>query len=245
MAGAPSMIAVLPPVYQRWLLPFAIGVAPALVLALWLHPRGDLLAGSGLADRLEREYLVLRGDEGLLRTEFVQLAARIAAERRACPVPEPAPKPLAEAKPDESLRIPEEAKRSGDLSFLAGCWASITALVSQRTGAPLVAEYCFDANGIGRSTRTEPTLQCVGPMRARFDDQGGLTIEETEMAVCPDGRRYTQTRIACSPGENGIAQCTGTNRGSRESYKVGLQRKDSRPASGDSPPASGPSRPRP
>lgn len=244
MARAPSMIAVLPPAYQRWLLPFATGVAAALMLALWLFPRGDVLAGSGLADRLEREYLVVRGDEALLRTEFAQLAARIAAERRACRAPEPALKPPMEAKPDESLRIPEEAKRSGDMSFLAGCWASITTLVNQRTGAPLIAEYCFDADGVGLSTRTEPTLQCVGPMRARFDDQGALTIEETEMAVCPDGRRYTQTRITCSPGENGIAQCTGANLGSRDTYKVGLQRKDSGPASGDSPRAPGPNRPR-
>lgn len=239
------MIAVLRPDYQRWLLPFVSGVAAALVVALWQHPRGDVLAGSGLADRLEREYLVLRGDEALLRTEFAQLAARIAAERRACPVPEPAPKPPVEAKRDESLRIPEEAKRSGDMSFLAGCWASITTLVNQRTGAPIVAEYCFDANGFGRSIRTEPNTQCVGPMRARFDDRGSLTVEETEMAVCGDGRRYTQTTVTCSPGENGIAQCTGVNRGARDTYSVGLQRKDSRPAGGDSPQAPGPSRPRP
>lgn len=245
MARVPSVIAVPRPDYLRWQLPFATGVAVALMVALWLHPRADVLAGSGLADRLEREYLVLRGDEELLRTEFAQLAARIAAERRACPTPPPAPKPPVEAKLDESLRIPEEAKRSGDMSFLAGCWASITTLVNQRTGAPIVAEYCFDENGFGRSIRTEPNTQCVGPMRARFDDQGSLTVEETEMAVCGDGRRYTQTTVTCSPGQNGIAQCTGVNRGSRDAYTVGLQRKDSRPAGGESPQTPGPSRSRP
>ena len=150
-----------------------------------------------------------------------------------------------EAKLDESLRIPEEAKRSGDMSFLAGCWASITTLVNQRTGAPIVAEYCFDENGFGRSIRTEPNTQCVGPMRARFDDQGSLTVEETEVAVCGDGRRYTQTTVTCSPGQNGIAQCTGVNRGSRDAYTVRLQRKDSRPAGGESPQTPDPNRPRP
>ncbi|MBL8705880.1 MAG: hypothetical protein JNM30_13595 [Rhodospirillales bacterium] len=245
MARTPSTMAVSLPAYQRWLLPFATGVAAALMLALCLHPRADVLAKRGPADGLEREYLVLRGDEALLRAEFAQLAARIAAERRACPAPEPAPKPPVEAKPDESLRIPEEAKRSGDMSFLAGCWASITTLVNQRTGAPIVAEYCFDENGFGRSIRTEPNTQCVGPMRAHFDDQGSLTVEETEMAVCGDGRRYTQTTVTCSPGENNIAQCTGVNRGSRDAYTVGLQRKDSRPAGGESPQTPGPSRLRP
>lgn len=245
MARAPSIIAVLPPAYQRWLLPFVSGVSAALMAALWLHPRGDALAGSSFAERLEHEYLVLRGDEALLRTEFAQLAALIAAEHRACPVPEPTPKPQLAAKPEESLRIPEEAKRSGDMSFLAGCWASITTLVNQRTGAPIVAEYCFDANGFGRSIRTEPNTQCVGPMRARFDDRGSLTVEETEMAVCGDGRRYTQTTVTCSPGENGVAQCTGVNRGARDTYSVGLQRKEARPAGGESTLAPGPSRPRP
>lgn len=242
MARAPGTTAVLHPIYQRWLLPFATGATTALVLALWLCPRPDVLAASGPADMLERDYLVLQGDAALLRAEFAHLAARVAAERRDCPAPEPAPRPEAAIEPDESLRIPEEARRSGDLSFLAGCWTSITNLFNTRTREPIVVEYCFDAAGNGQSATIEQTQRCVAPTRARFDGEGRLQFQDLSAAACPDGRSYSPDRVECTAGADGLADCKGVS-STNQRWSAKIQRKA--PATPETPSANTPSRPRP
>jgi len=225
------------PRYQYWLLPFAIGVAIALAAALRLFPQSDVLAAPTGSDRLMARYLVLQGDEVLLRAEVARLAALFAGQRKECrpPEPEPAPAP----KIDEALRIPEEAKRSGDVSFLTGCWNTITGLINTRTREPIKIEYCFDDKGIGRSTRTEPTQQCIAPLRASFDAAGNLLIEETAQGVCPDGNYYIPSRVACMPDADGVAACNGSN--SRNNWTLKIQRKGPAPPAD---PASGPA-PRP
>ncbi len=79
------------PRYQYWLLPFAVGVAIALVLALWLFPRIDVLAAASPTDALEARYLALQSDEQLLRSETARLAALFAAQRRDCARPDEPP----------------------------------------------------------------------------------------------------------------------------------------------------------
>jgi hypothetical protein len=230
-AAGPAAVAGRPR-YQYWLLPFAAGVAIALVLALWLFPRGDVLAAPGGADRLEADYLAMQDDEKLLRAEVARLAALIAGQRRDCkppgppvlegrrppveekpPVEETPPvrrePPVEERKPDEDLSIPEDAKRSGDMSFLEGCWTTITGLVNVRTREPIVYEYCFDKNGQGTASVTERSgRRCVAPTTARVDETGKLIIEDQSVLRCPQGDHYVSTRVQCESSSGGTAQCS-------------------------------------
>lgn len=233
-AAAPGRSAqpveLLRPRYQYWLLPFAAGVAFALVTALWLFPRGDVLAAPTPTDRLEAQYLALRGDEQLLRAEIARLTALFAGQRLQCKPPERPieqarrppveqdtkppienePAPRAEPKPDEELTIPEDAPRSGDLSFLQGCWNNETGIFSQKTREPLNIEYCFDANGRGRSTIIERNGQrCSTASVARFDDAGKLVIEDLDNLRCGGGRYYYKHRANCTSTDGGRARCDG------------------------------------
>lgn len=200
------------PRYQYWLLPFAVGAAIALIVALCLFPRGDVLAAPSGADRLEAQYLVLQGDAALLRAEIARLAALFADERRQCrqPAEETIP-PQPEPKADEALRIPEEAKRSGDVSFLEGCWYTVTDMVNAKTKAPLVLEYCFTADGSGRAAIIlQDGQRCTAPVMASFDGSGKLILDELEDMRCPSGGGYYRSRVECTSSGDGQARCYGT-----------------------------------
>lgn len=217
--GAPGR-----PRYQYWLLPFAAGVAIALLVAIWLFPRGDVLAAPTPADNLEAQYLALQGDEKLLRSEVARLAAVIAGQRRDCRPPEPPPRRPQEArrppvedkppvddkpkpKPGDDLKIPDNNK-PGDMSFLEGCWTTTSGLVNRRTREPIIYEYCFDKNGQGQTSVTERGgRRCVAPTSARMDDKGGLVIEDGALLQCPDGDHYVKTYVECQTGGGGSAQC--------------------------------------
>lgn len=228
--GSAQLGVLLRPRYQYWLLPFAVGVALALMLALWLFPRGDVLAAPAPTDRLEAQYLTLKDDEQLLRAEIARLAALFAGQRLQCKPPErpieqarrpPVEQdtkppienetvPREEPKLDEELTIPEDAPRSGDLSFLQGCWNNETGIFSQKTREPLNIEYCFDANGRGRSTIIERNgHRCSTDSVARFDDAGKLVIEDLGNMQCGGGRYYYKHRASCASTDGGRAKCDG------------------------------------
>lgn len=273
MTGTEPEAAPGRPRYQYWLLPFATGVAIALLLALWLFPRGDVLAAPTPTDALEAQYLALQGDEALLRQEMARLAAAVAGKKRDCRVPErptyesrlppdqkteppddttqppdetqPAPDDDTakdEPKPDEDLTIPDDAKKSGDLSFLKGCWNNTTGLFNAKTKEPVVIEYCFDANGKGRSTVIETSgRRCSAPSSARFDESGKLVIEDQDHMRCPGGGNYTKNRVDCT-SEGGQAKCDGVpEKGQR--WNATIRRKGGDTPSGDTDagPAPGPS----
>lgn len=256
------------PRYQYWLLPFAVGVAIALVLALWLFPRIDVLAAASPTDALETQYLALQGDEQLLRTEASRLAALFAAQRRDCAKPEPpvrqqphrgaleanrppdTPRPPPQRnrrppqKPSEELKIPEDARQRGDMSFMEGCWNNVTGLFNLKTKEPVVIEYCFGKDGEGEAIVTEQNgRQCVAPAKASFDAQGRLQLEDMDDLRCPDGTNYNRNRVQCDAGADGQASCEGISkdnhrwranvrRGSGDSARL----PPSDPDSGDLPP---------
>lgn len=227
------------PRYQYWLLPFAVGVAIALIVALWLFPRIDVLAAASPTDALEARYLALQGDEQLLRTEASRLAALFAAQRRDCARPEPppvrrdqearrppeqprdqtAPRPPVQRdrpprpKPSEELKIPEDARRRGDMSFMEGCWNNVTGLFNLKTKEPVVIEYCFGKDGEGEAIITEQNgRQCVAPAKASFDGQGKLQLEDLDDLRCPDGTNYNRNRVQCEAGTDGQASCEGISK---------------------------------
>ncbi len=124
------------------------------------------------------------------------------------PKDEPMAKPKAERqKKGEAMQIPKDAAKNNDLSFLEGCWRSVTNLYSSATGEPIEAEYCFSANGKGRRfIRQRDGGVCSGPASARFSGSR-LDIKAPE-AGCPDGSNYVPQKVQCN-GSGSSTQCHG------------------------------------
>lgn len=194
-----------------------------------------------------------RAEEQALRAELARLTERLGRQRLACPLPppppverrtaaldraEPEPPPAVPAdKPEpppeperppppprsKDLVIPEDAAKRNDLSFLEGCWNSITPLRSIPGGTPLKRVYCFDGNGNGQLTQRDANgVVCTAPSRARFAG-GDLRIEETSDVACPQGPNYYRSEVDCRVGDGRQAVCAGRQRhGNR--YRVQFQR---------------------
>ncbi len=117
------------------------------------------------------------------------------------------------AKKGEAMQIPEDAAKKKDLSFLEGCWRSVTGLKNATTGRPITAEYCFSANGKGYRKITEDDGQiCKGPLKARF--KGNKLHIDARSASCPDGKNYVSQKVTCESTEHST-QCSGRERNSR------------------------------
>ena len=137
--------------------------------------------------------------------------------------PKPAPKPEQKPEPKpkeqkpkkgEELRIPKDAPKNNNMSFLEGCWSSETGLVNRRTGEPLDVQYCFDANGKGSRVvkQKRSNSRCAGSVRARFDSSGKLLID-ADSAACSNGGNFVPHYVQCTPDNSGKAQCYGQERG--------------------------------
>ena len=123
--------------------------------------------------------------------------------------PQPKPEPKPEPKPNEDLAIPDQAARDNDLSFLEGCWRCDAGLQNLETHEPIIAEYCFDAQGRGTRLIRERKKQqdCTGPARASFS-QGRLVIEAQAAKCSRDGSGYVPQRVECT-GKGGATHCKG------------------------------------
>lgn len=132
------------------------------------------------------------------------------------PKPKPKPKPEPKAKPGEDLKIPEDARKNNDMSFLEGCWSSDSGLVSMNTGDPILVEYCFDAKGRGsrKITNTRNKDRCTGNVRAKFDASGRLIID-ADSASCLSGGKYVPQHVECTDGKGNKTTCYGKEKGGR------------------------------
>lgn len=129
--------------------------------------------------------------------------------------PAPAPKPQEKPKPikNEDLKIPQDAAKKKDLSFLEGCWVSETGLFSHPSGVPIVAEYCFDKKGKGRRFVRERNGQvCSGSAKAQF--QGTRLEFDAPTAKCPQGGQYVPQDVKCTGSETST-QCHGNELGGK------------------------------
>lgn len=117
-----------------------------------------------------------------------------------------------DAKAPPPLTIPPEAVKSGSTDFLNGHWRSRTGLIDSETGRPIDMEYEFkDGKGTATVERSDG-VKCSAPTQAVM--QGGkLVIEQTSEAKCPDGKSFEQSKVECSPGPTGQANCKGVNAG--------------------------------
>lgn len=140
------------------------------------------------------------------------------------PAPEPQPEPKPMPRKGEDLKIPDDAAKKKDLSFLEGCWVSETGLYSHPGNEPIVAEYCFDKNGRGRRFVRERNGQvCSGSAQAQFRGDG-LTFD-ADNARCPRGGQYVPQKVECR-GNNNSTQCNGNEMGGKNlRWKARFKRK--------------------
>lgn len=132
-------------------------------------------------------------------------------------------------KPGEALRIPPDAAKSGNLSFLEGCWQGTRPeYYSKRT----IREcFCFGANGKNGKRRViDPTYnrRCIGATRATLSKNGVLSVVSSG-AACSDGQRWGQAEMVCrNSGPN--TPCSWVFRDAqngRQSYQIPFIRVES------------------
>jgi len=130
------------------------------------------------------------------------------------PDPPPPPKP-----PDDGrMRMPKAP--TNDYSFLQGCWRTDTFKHGPQI-RPGYATYCFDARGNGSMTfRFDNGVTCRAPATARYNG-GQLAVIDADSTCEPRGR-WAQDHLYCTPGADGVASCTGSNR--TERWTVNLHR---------------------
>ncbi|HEY6981429.1 SrfA family protein [Reyranella sp.] len=120
--------------------------------------------------------------------------------------------------------VPPDAKQKHDLAFLKGDWRSRTSLATPQGEKNLHPSYTLDDKGKGKvSFVQQDGSTCEAPAEARWDS-GKLVIEEKSNPKCTDGRTYARNIVNCEIGQDGVAQCNGSQPGDKRSYSVQIGR---------------------
>ncbi|MBS0224444.1 MAG: hypothetical protein JSR91_27305 [Proteobacteria bacterium] len=120
--------------------------------------------------------------------------------------------------------VPPDAKQKHDLAFLKGDWRSRTSLATPQGEKNLHPSYTLDDKGKGKvSFVQQDGSTCEAPAEARWDN-GKLVIEEKSNPKCTDGRTYARNVVNCEIGQDGVAQCNGSQPGDKRSYSVQIGR---------------------
>jgi len=120
--------------------------------------------------------------------------------------------------------VPPDAKQKQDLAFLKGDWRSRTGLATATGEKDLHPSYTLDDKGKGKVTFTQQNgSTCEAPAEARWDN-GKLKIEEKSNPQCTDGHTYARNVVNCDVGQDGTAQCNGSQPGDTRSYNVQIGR---------------------
>lgn len=134
----------------------------------------------------------------------------------------------AKQKPGEALRIPPEAAKTGNLSFLEGCWQGTRPeYYSKRT---IKECFCFGANGGSGKRRIfdGPKRTCIGATKAHLSSNGVLSVTSNG-AACNDGERWGSAEMVCrnsGPRTPCSWVFTDANNG-RQSYEIPFVRVES------------------
>lgn len=143
--------------------------------------------------------------------------------------PEKAAAPSAKPKPGQAMRIPPEAIKSGDLSFLEGCWQGTRPeYFSKRT---IKECFCFGGNGKYGKRRIfdGPKRQCIGATNAHLSSQGVLSVKSSG-AACSDGEEWGAAEMVCrnsGPRTPCSWVFTDVNSNARQSYEIPFIRVES------------------
>ncbi len=164
------------------------------------RPEGTLPVGLTPADFLPRT-----------DAETAALASRTPEKPRPPTRPEgkPAPEPRPENRPPRSgepLRIPEEAKKTGRVDFMQGCWVGNRP--EYHTQRLITERFCFDANGTGKRFILDPAHagRCTGAARVMLHRDGVLRIV-SERGHCSNGEEWGRADMVCR-GEGRNTPCS-------------------------------------
>ncbi|MBS0521400.1 MAG: hypothetical protein JSR90_22065 [Proteobacteria bacterium] len=120
--------------------------------------------------------------------------------------------------------VPPEAKQKQDLAFLKGDWRSRNGLATPQGEKDLHPAYTLDDKGKGKVSFVQQNgATCEAPAEARWD-KGKLVIEEKSNPKCTDGRTYARNIVNCEVGQDGVAQCKGSQPGDNRTYNVQIGR---------------------
>ena len=140
--------------------------------------------------------------------------------------PEPAPRAAA-ANPDPAgasnapLVIPDQPK---NMSFMEGCWISVTELYSVRDKKPVQIEYCFNANGKGEVAVRSDSYTCRGRARASMPTPTTLVVKPVSSVTCDNRSNFNPWQIVCNAKKGGAADCLGVH-GNGNKFDATLLRK--------------------
>ena len=190
--------------------------------------------GEAIGARQKQQFFdgIANQEEADIVQEKAQATKGTQSNRRSPDAPKTrAPGQAAQAKPEagDSLRIPPDAAKTGDLSFLEGCWRGTRP--EYKTKRIITERFCFDKNGNGKRFIDDPTTtqKCTGLSQGRFDAQGRLIVT-SERASCTDikGRNSTwgQAYMVCQ-GEGRSTPCFwrfADARGGTQNFKIPLVR---------------------
>ena len=143
------------------------------------------------------------------------------------PLPEPPPQ-IAEAAPDDRMRIPDDPADPFDVSFVEGCWVTDPFRHHRGQRIPGVSSYCFDAAGQGWLEWRFRNRICRAPARV-VRQPAGMYIEDAD-TICSDGSRWWQDRLRCVADAGGVAACSGESHdgdgdGRPDTWTVNLYRR--------------------
>ena len=100
----------------------------------------------------------------------------------------------AKPEPGSRMRMPPDAAKTGDLSFLEGCWYGTSDDSAKSLDDIMKSQHrerlCFDKDGNGKisSEWRNRAVKCAGPSQAGFDAQGRLIIDNSaKQGVCNKG----------------------------------------------------------
>ena len=132
------------------------------------------------------------------------------------------PQPTKQAK-GAPLRIPPNAAKTGDLSFLKGCWRGTRPEYSSKR--TITERFCFSDNkGTGKRTIKDPAYagECYGAAKGSFDAQGRLVVT-SERGYCDKGVQWGQAHMICE-GSGNATPCywnfKDVGSGASQRYKI-------------------------
>jgi hypothetical protein len=124
------------------------------------------------------------------------------------------------ARKGDALKIPPDAGKTKDLSFLEGCWRGTRP--EYGTKRIVTERFCFGKNGTGKRFIEDPKVAgtCVGATRAVINSGGVLRMMSDRMYCAPSGKRWEGSEMTCQ-GEGSQTPCTWVfSPKDKQSYRI-------------------------
>lgn len=128
----------------------------------------------------------------------------------------------AKPKKGDPLKIPDDAKATGSLDFLEGCWVGTRP--EYHTKRIVTERFCFGKDGVGKRFILDPGVagQCVGATKAILN-QGGVLRMESDRMYCTDvDDNWGASQMTCQ-GEGDQTPCSWVFHdvgGAKQSYTI-------------------------